>query len=175
MDIGKPTHLLIFAVLTGVFFYVASVIWSAIFIVPLPQADDWCSKSVEIETGEDQREWHCVQFKDDLEELKFHHNYNMYKRNSYWVYTEIILGALVGMVVFYIIPKWRGRLKHWQGTHNIIMGGVLGILATLVIPLILGLILPAPMKWFPQELGEIREIREQAALLDLLNEVQKHQ
>lgn len=66
-----------FAAIAGLAFYLASAVWSALFIVALPQDPDWCKDAMEFEG--------CVEFKNTFEKLKYDHNREMVDRNSYWV------------------------------------------------------------------------------------------
>lgn len=170
MSLNKPAHVIAFAISLGIVAYLASALWSAIFIVSLPMDEDAITDAIEIETGEDryggvQTEWHPTEFKNTLEELKYYHNVGMQDRNRYWVYGEFILGGLVGFFVFYLIPKWRNTQEHQHETSGIAVGSVvLGVLVVLIIPLGLSWILPPPARWFPQEIVSIAETREKEAL-----------
>ncbi|MCG8345123.1 MAG: hypothetical protein MI685_08200 [Chlorobiales bacterium] len=170
MSPNKPAHIVAFAVSLGIFAYLASALWSAIFIVPLPMEKDAIIDSIEIETGEDryggiQTEWHPIEFKNTLEELKYYHNLQMRDRNRYWLYGELIVGGLIGLFVFYIIPKRRNILDNPYDTSGTAFGGIfLGILTVLIVPFVLSWVLPPPVKWFPQEIARIAEMREKDAL-----------
>ena len=173
MSLNKLAHVIAFAVSLGIVAFLASALWSAIFIVSLPMDEDAITDAIEIETGEGryggvQTEWHPIAFKNSLEELKYYHNVRMRERNRYWVYGQLIVGGLFGLFVFYIVPKWRNTLDPQNDTSGIAFGGVLlGVLVVLIVPLVLSWILPAPIKWFPQEIVEIAQTREKEALTHL--------
>jgi len=57
-----------------------------------------------------------LEFKNWLEKLKYEHNVRMRDRNRYWLYGLLIAGGLIGLSVFYIVPKWRQTLDIKQDT-----------------------------------------------------------
>jgi len=172
MSINKPVHVIIFAIVLGFFSFLASATWSAIFIVSLPMAEDAIIDAVEIETGEDrygtiQTEWWPIEFKNSLEELKYYHNLQMLDRNRYWLYGQLILGGLLSLCAFYIIPKWRNTLDPEDSSRVVVTSVFLGVLTVLIMPFVFGRVLPAPVKWFPQEIIDIAELRENEVLNQL--------
>ena len=173
MSLNKLAHVIAFAIALGIIAFLASALWGAIFIVSLPMDEDAITDWIEIETGEDryggvQTEWHPTEFKNSLEELKYYHNVRMRDRNGYWVYGEMIVGGLLGLFVFYIVPKWRKTQETQHGTTGFAIGGAfLGVLVVLIVPLVLSWVLPAPVKWFPQEIVDIAETRQKEALTRL--------
>lgn len=170
MSLNKPAHMIGFVIVLGFVAYLTSALWSAIFIVSLPMDDDAITDAIEIETGEDryggvETEWRPIEFKNSLEELKYYHNVQMRDRNGYWVYGQLIVGGLIGLFVFYIVPKWRNTLETQHDTTGIAVGGAfIGVLVVLIVPSIIGWALPAPVKWFPQEIVDIAETRQKEAL-----------
>lgn len=179
MSLKKPVHVLCFAIVLGVTAYLASALWSAVFIVALPMDEDAITDAIEIETGEDQyggvqTEWRPIEFKNSLEELKYYHNVRMRDRNRYWVYGSLIVGGLIGLFVFHTIPKWRSILEPQDdATGNAIGAVIVGVLAVLVVPFIISRVLPPPAKWFPQEIRNIAETRENEALKQLESRARK--
>jgi len=92
----------------------------------------------------------------------------MRDRNRYWVYGELIAGGLLGLLVFYIVPKLRKSQETQNDAAGFATGGVfLGVLAVLIVPLVVSWLLPAPVKWFPQEIVDIATTRESEALTRL--------
>lgn len=165
MSLDKPIHLIVFAVLVGVVAYFSSALWSAIFIVSLPMDADAIIDSVEVETGENESKWYPTEFKNSLEEGKYYHNRRMRDRNRYWVFGQLIIGGLVGVFAFYVVPKWRSKLDGRYEPPAFVIGGIIvGVLTVLMIPFLLRCVLPAPIHWFPQELVNISESREREAL-----------
>lgn len=169
MSINKLSHVIVFVIILGLFAYFASALWSAIFIVSLPMDKDAIVDAIEIGITEDhyggtKTQYH-LEFKNLLEKLKYDHNVQMRGRNRYWVYSELILGGLIGLFVFYIVPKWRQTLDIKQDPTELVVGGIImGVLVVLIIPMVLSWVLPAPAKWFPKEIRNIAEIRQQEAL-----------
>ena len=173
MSFNKSTHVIAFVISLGIVAYLASALWSAVFIVSLPMDEDAITDAIEIETGKNrygevQTEWHPTEFKNTLEELKYYHNERMRDRNRYWVYGELIVGGLLGFFVFYIIPKWRKTQEHQHDTSGIAVGSVvLGVLVVLIVPLVLSWVLPPPIRWFPQKIVSIAETRQREVLTRL--------
>ncbi len=169
MSINKLSHVIVFAIILSLFAYFASALWSAIFIVSLPMDKDAIVDAVEIGETEDRyggtKTKYHLEFKNLLEKLKYDHNVQMRGRNRYWLYSELILGGLIGLFVFYIVPKWRQTLDIKQDPTELVVGGIImGVLVVLIIPMVLSWVLPAPAKWFPKEIRNIAEIRQQEAL-----------
>lgn len=169
MSINKLSHVIVFAIILSLFAYFASALWSAIFIVSLPMDKDAIVDAIEIGITEDhyggtKTQYH-LEFKNELEKLKYDHNVQMRGRNRYWLYSELILGGLIGLFVFYIVPKWRQTLDIKQDEAGIVISGIiLGVLAVLIIPMVFSWVLPAPAKWFPKEIRDIAKIRQKEAL-----------
>ena len=165
MSLNKPAHVIAFVIVLGFVAYLTSALWSAIFIVSLPMAEDAIVDAIELQTGEDDYEWRPVEFKNGLEEVKYYHNVRMRDRNRYWVYGLMIVGGAIGLFVFYVVPKWRSKFDKERDTTGIAIGGaVIGVLVVLIVPRIIGWVLPAPVKWFPQEIVDIAETRQKEAL-----------
>ena len=85
--------------------------------------EDAVVDAIEIQTGDDSYEWRRVEFKNGLEELKYHHNVQMRDRNRYRVYGLMIVGGAIGLSAFYVVPKWRNKLDMERGTVGIAVGG----------------------------------------------------
>ena len=173
MSINNITHAISFAIVFGFFAYLTSALWSAIFIVSLPMDADAVSDSIEIETidethGGVRYEWLPTEFKNSLEELKYHHNVRMLNRNRYWVYGQLIIGGFIGLIVFYIVPKMRGTLETEYEKSGIACASIFfSALVVLLGQSFFSWILPAPAKWFPQRIVDIAESREREALTRL--------
>ena len=150
MDFARPRDLLLFGAIAGVAFYLTSALWSALFIVALPQDRDWCKDAMEFQTGEASTDVRCVEFKNTFEELKSYHNRDMVDRNGYWVYAELIAGAFSGWFMFCRLPARRGMCRSVSQSSG---GAVIyGMIVAMVVPLFLSWLLPAPVKWFPNQI-----------------------
>ena len=170
MSIHNSKQVLVFWLIAGLGIYLLNALWSAIFIVSVPMDPNWCTDSVEYSSGEHGTEWQCVEFKDELEQRKYFHNQKMRQRNEYWVYGMIAFGGLLGLTVFYTGPKWRGDDVD---SEDFILSIVVGATAALVAPLILGWLLPAPANWFPSEITEIANMKQEEALRRLRESVNR--
>jgi uncharacterized membrane protein YraQ (UPF0718 family) len=175
MSENKPWHLVVFACCLGVVIYLASALWSALFIIDVPQAPDAVVDFVEIEQQVSGRyyddsytEASPTKFKNTLEELKYHHNVTMLERNRYWFYGTLIFGAFAGYVAFSLIPRWRARAGIHSGPPtSAISSAFLGAFVAAVLPMLLGWILPAPVEWFPRRICEMADARQSQALAKL--------
>lgn len=164
MNLNDKWHVTAFTLVASLLFFLVGAMWSAIFVIALPQDSDWCQEVVEIQTAENTYEERCVSFKDRAAELKHYHNQSMVQRNKHWLYVTLVLGSLLGTFTFHILPRSRGR----SPSKNSLGGGVaLGCVAAFLGPLVLGWILPAPIHWFPNEFSRIHEARQAAALAGL--------
>ncbi|QDV40882.1 hypothetical protein Enr13x_07180 [Stieleria neptunia] len=169
MSLQKPFHIAAFVLTLGTLSYLASALWSAIFIVPLPMAPDAVVDVLETEGPNGQLEYRPIEFKNRLEELKYFHNVRMKERNGYWVWGQIIIGLGIGAFCFYYLPKWRSIVPERADHAGIGIGAAfLGLGTTLIFPMILSFLLPAPYKWFPQEIVDIADLREAAELERLI-------
>lgn len=151
----------ILAIAIGASTYVTSAVWSAIFIVALPQEPDWCIEARRIQVAEDEYEERCVEFKNEMAHLKHLNNLEMLERNKYWVYSSLLLGALLGGTVLAI---WSGVKANHSVFDSAMLGGLVGLCSALVGPFIYTWLLPPPINWFPQELNRISREREAAAI-----------
>lgn len=174
MSENKPWHLVVFACCLGGVIYLASAVWSALFIIDLPQAPDAVLGVVET-TREGGRYGQWVEtevmpvaFSSTLEELKYHHNVRMLERNRYWFYGTLLFGALAGYVAFSLIPRWRARAGvQSDPPTSSISSAFFGAFVAAVFPMVLGWILPAPAEWFPRQIGELADARQSEALAKL--------
>jgi RsiW-degrading membrane proteinase PrsW (M82 family) len=173
MSLNKPIHVIAFAVVLGIIAYLASAVWSALFIVSLPMDEDAITDAVELESGEDrygnpETEWVPIEFKNSLEELKYYHNVKMRDRNGRWVVGQTIAGGFLGLLVFFIVPKLRGNPEQQRDATGDAIGSVfLGIVVVLLVPLVLSWLLPPPAKWFPRKIVSIAETNREEALTHL--------
>ncbi len=161
MNLDRHRDLVLFGAVIGVAFYLASAVWSALFIVALPQDRDWCKNAMEFQTGEDTSESRCVDFKNTYEELKYYRNQDMANRNRYWVYGQLIAGAFGGWLMFSRLPARRDITRRSTASVGAAM---YGMTITLLVPLVLGWLLPAPVKWFPRQIVEYADARVQREL-----------
>jgi hypothetical protein len=170
MSQNNNSHLLIFACVLGLFVYVASALWSAFFVVDVPQAPDAVVHVEEITRESGRYDWRVetevvpVSFSSTLEELKYHHNVRMLERNRYWLYGTLVFGAFAGVLSFCLIPRWRRSSDVYRGSESCVGGAFFGAFVALVVPAFLGWLLPPPADWFPSQIREAADLRQQEAL-----------
>lgn len=87
MDYNNKKHIIVYLIVGGFIFYILSVMLSSIFIIPVPQDQDWCLESMKIQVSGPGRfpnlpandyKNECVKFKNDFEMLKSDHNYRRF-------------------------------------------------------------------------------------------------
>lgn len=173
MNVSNRVHVIAFLLIGGVLLYVGSAIWDAFFLPVVPNDPDWCKYGEETEVGYDrytgpETEWRCVEFKNMLEEVKYYHNLNMRERNRYRVYGALAIGIAVSVLVFHVIPTWRGTRS--TNTSGIAVALVLGFAVSVLAPLALSWALPAPVEWFPASIVKVAKDQERE-ILEVLQDV----
>lgn len=166
MDLGNRRHEIIYVVVAGFAFYIIGAMLSAIFIVAVPMAKDWCLDSVTIEKSEGEYETICTEFKNDFEARKYYHNKRMVTRNKYLLAMQFLLALGTTGLLFYFIPKWKGLNPSAHGGHFLEIA-IVAFVVSIVVPLILGWLLPAPVKWFPSVFKEMNDAQVNEALRNL--------
>jgi|GEM_PF-1903908 len=163
MDTRNPRQVLAFLFLAGAFFYLAGALWSAYFIVSLPQAEDWCIDWIEPDPDAGGSSFSgCVSFKNDVEASKYYHNKEMLALNRKWVYATIGAAILLSLFLFWYFPS---RIHRRQVPHDAFVTAiVLGFIAAVIAPMIFSWVLPAPATWFPRFIVEAAQQREADAL-----------
>jgi hypothetical protein len=162
----RRRDVLLFLVCGGFVAYLLAAVLSAVFIVALPMADDWCLKSEEVQTGPDSYETVCVVFKNSFEQAKHYHNRRMIGRNKVLLGIEFAVGLAVTALLFHWIPKWKGLVQSHEDekTWYILL---LAVGVSLVVPRVFSWLLPPPADWFPAIFSDIREAQVEMALRDI--------
>src|SRR6266576_3141992 len=110
MNTRNPRHVLAFVFVMGVFFYLAGALWSAYFVIALPQPKDWCKDWIESNPDAGGSGFSgCVHFKNDVEASKYYHNIRMRDRNEKSIYAAIGLGIILSLLLFWYLPS---RIHH---------------------------------------------------------------
>lgn len=172
MLLNKPWHIAAFACCLGLAVYLANGLWSAFVVVDLPHERGAVVDYAEFEhEGESGRyiphtmtEAVPVRFSSTLEEVKYHHNLRSGERNSYWYYLAAFVGVFAGLLAFTVIPRWRGLRYHADYAQTPIVSAWFGAFVALVVPLLLGWLLPAPADLFPRQIREAADQRRAEAL-----------
>jgi hypothetical protein len=163
MSTKNRWHVLLFAIVVGFSIYIGRAAWSAYFIVSLPQDKEYVTGIAETDNG-----YEPVAFKNTFERLKYDHNVRMLERNKYLVYGSLILSGLLGVFLFVVVARWRRIVAAQQEPMNEgIIGFILGIAVATVVPMVLGMTLPAPSKWFPREMTQAAIQRRETAMTQL--------
>ena len=150
MNFNNLKHIIPFLIIGSFFIFIISAILSSFFIIVLPLADDWCKDGDMIQIGEDEYEYVCFEFKNEVEELKYYHNKEMLKRNKYLVGLEYVIGYLLTSLCFVFIPKWRKRISHKDLKTNLLISIGVAFAISIVGNLFFSWILPPPVNWFPE-------------------------
>ena len=166
MDFRKR-DVLLFLVGGGLVAYLLAAILSAVFIVALPMADDWCLKSEEVQTGPETNEIVCVAYKNSFERAKYFHNRRMIGRNKALLMVEFTLWLGATTLLFHWMPKWKGIAQSEDGGNKAFLILVLTFGVSLIAPRVFSWFLPPPVDWLPSVFREIREAQVQMALRDI--------
>lgn len=167
MDLNNERHLIIYIVIGGFFAYVLAAMLSAIFLVPVPQSNNWCLETMQVQTSSDESETRCVKFKNDFEMAKYYHNKDQVTLNKWLIFFNYIIALFTTSLLFYLIPKWKGPLKNKGSGEELFSILFLAFLVSIVVPLIFSWILPPPVYWFPSIFTEINNAQVNEALRQL--------
>jgi hypothetical protein len=126
-----------FVGVAGVFAYLLRAALSAIFVVSVPMAPDWCASFAEVYVSPDLPKQECSVYKDGFEKAKSEHNRLMLSRNKYLLVVEFSFWLAITGVVFYWLPKWKG-LQTPHGEEFILLG-IIAFLVSIILPMVLSL------------------------------------
>ncbi len=165
--------LLFYMLIGGFFFYLMGITIDTIFVPTIEQPEGFCEKWTERAFR-----WHraqdCVEFSNQLEELKYKHNKRMEKRSA----RKVLFLFLLATGITYLLMVLRPTLFFEKGnylryTTGIIATAVLmGVVLGFMMPIIYQALLPPPPDWLPQELMEIRRARTELILNEIAARVQ---
>ena len=151
---------LLYLVFAGLLFFLVSVTFDFIFIPMLDMPGDWCKKWDEQRLGY-QTVDDCVEFKTELDELKYHHNQKMEKRQTTKVQGLFLSAALLTFLMMLLSPgkfiETKITLKNYTGAVAIAI--FYGVIIGFLLPIALEAMLPAPDEWLPDEFFEIKQAR----------------
>ena len=175
MSLSNPWHIAPFAGCLGLVVYLANGLWSAFVVVDVPHEPgavvDYVETTTEYEAGRyNSQEWTeavPVRFSNTLEELKYHHNVSVGQWTSYQYYATLVVGALAGVLAFSVIPRWRRKSDAYRVSDSFVGSAFFGAFAALVVPLVLGWMLPPPVSLLPQQIREAADLRREEALSEL--------
>jgi hypothetical protein len=172
MSLSNPWHIAPFAGCLGLVVYLANGLWSAFVVVDVPHEPgavvDYVETTTEYEAGRyNSQEWTeavPVRFSNTLEELKYHHNVSVGQWTSYQYYATLVVGALAGVLAFSVIPRWRRKSDAYRVSDSFVGSAFFGAFAALVVPLVLGWMLPPPVSLLPRQIREAADQRRAEAL-----------
>jgi hypothetical protein len=172
MSLNNPWHIAAFAGCLGLVVYLANGLWSAFVVVDLPHEPgavvDYVETTTEYEAGRYRsQEWTeavPVRFSNTLEELKYHHNVSVGQWTSYQYYATLVVGALAGVFVFSVIPRWRRQADAYRVFDSFVGTAFLGAFVALVVPAVLGWVLPPPLNLLPRQISEAADQRRAETL-----------
>jgi hypothetical protein len=163
----SKTKTALLLVLGGVFFYIFGAVLSTLFFPIAPLAEDWCLDGEGVRVGPGSYRFECLEFRNKLEEAKFQHNRSIPLRMRFLVGVEFLLGFSVVSLFFYFVPERSGESKK-AGPDFLLWLSLLAFLMTVVIPMLLGWLLPPPVGWIPF-LGDVQDARVAYLLKTLRN------
>ena len=130
---------------------------SAIFIIVVPLNPDKIDSWITEEDSYGSNATFPVT-NDSIEMRNYFHNKEMQTRNVFLIFVVAILGGLLALFTY----QWIPSLKNYKKGEVFLIG----FLVALIVPQVLGRVLPPPVKWFPREITEIREARQEKLLND---------
>ena len=159
---------LLYLVFAGLFFFLVSITFDFIFIPTLDMPGDWCeeweAKRIGYQTVDE-----CVEFKTELDELKYHHNQKMEKRQTTKVHGLFIFATLLTFLIMLISPgkfiDQKITLKNYTGAVAIAV--FYGVIIGFLLPVALEAMLPPPKDWLPSEFYEIKRARIEYVLKEI--------
>jgi len=166
MNIADKKQVIGYLVTAGFVAYVFAAMLSSIFIIAVDMDDGWCIESMEFQTGPDSYEIRCIEFKNRFEEYKYYHNHDMKERNKYLIGGNFALFLAMTFLLFHFVPKWQGENDRTNHDKFFLLF-LLSFGVVVIMPLIFGFVLPAPIEWFPKIFVEIHEKQIEATLLEL--------
>ena len=151
---------LLYVVFAGLFFFLVSISFNFIFIPTLDMPGDWCEKWDEKRIGY-RAVKDCVEFKTELDELKYHHNQEMEKRQTAKLHGLFLSATLLTFLVMLLSPgKFIDRkitLENYTGAVAVAV--FYGVIIGFLLPVALEAMLPVPEEWVPAEFFEIKQAR----------------
>ncbi len=151
----------LFVIVGGFAFYVLNVLWSAYFFIGLPQQEGWCLEWDWIEHYDGAIEYICTEPINDKEKSINYHNLAMIERNKYWLYSTSVTGPLLALFLFLWLPKLIGAQTvaddQYVITPDVVAIGAVGLVASFVAPWVYQYVLPAPVDWFPDFIGNYHD------------------
>ncbi|WP_028872325.1 hypothetical protein [Psychroserpens burtonensis] len=161
-------NIILYLVIGGFIFYILSVLLSAISIAPIPMDQDWCKYGEDIQIGENEYEFRCLEYKNEWQETIYYYNQKVLERYINLLWFKLILALIVTVFIFYFIPKWKGVLN--KKGENIIGSLILiALVIVLIIPFIFSFLLPPPIEWLPDIFEEINDAQINEAIRTLKN------
>jgi hypothetical protein len=168
MSMKNPFHVVCFTLLGTFVLWLGHAYLAGFFITSVPQDQHYCKKWVPLPEDADGAERlagssvRCVEFVNRLERLKYYHNLRMVERNRILLYVVMVAGFLLSIIVFYMFPRFRGKINSWDEAP---IGGILilGFLLS-ISHIVVGPLLPAPSRWAPAVLNDYFEARRGESL-----------
>ena len=159
---------LLYLVFAGLFFTLVSITFDPIFIPRLDMPGNWCEQWEERRIGYQARE-ECVEFKTDLDEMKYQHNRKMEKRQTTKVHGLFIFATLLTFSIMLLSPgkfiDYKITLKNYTGAVAIAV--FYGVIIGFLLPVALEAMLPPSHEWLPNELFEIKQARIEYVLKEI--------
>lgn len=159
---------LLYLIFAGLFFFLVSLTFDLIFIPKLDMPGDWCKEWEQKKIGYQTMD-ECVEFKTDLDELKYHHNQKMEKRQAAKGHGLFLSATLLTFLIMVLSP---GKFVEHNITFKNYTGAVAiavfyGVIIGYLLPVALEAMLPPPKEWLPNEFYEIRQARIEYVLKEI--------
>lgn len=153
----------------ALFFYLVSITFDLIFIPMLEMPEHFCEKWVERKiTYRTQKQ--CVEFTDEVQNLKYLHNQKMEKRTANKMFFIFLIASMLTFSLMLLSPHrfidQKITLENYTGamTTAIFYGVIIGFL----LPTVFQALMPAPAEWLPNEFFEIQRARTELILKEIV-------
>jgi hypothetical protein len=147
-----------------------STLIDPVFIPTLQMPDNFCLKWIETRSGY-QKQNECVEFRDNLAELKYRHNRKMDRRRANKMIGLFIAASAVTLLLMVLNPAlfFGSGVSIENHTGAIATAVFYGIILGFILPVIFQSLLPPPAAWMPTELQEIRTARIELILKKMVD------
>ena len=163
----------LYVIFAGIFFYLVSITFDAIFIPRLEMSPGWCEEWAERKVRyRSQKE--CVKFSDRLQELKYRHNQNMEERLTNKMFGIFLSATAFTFLVMLMNPYkfFDQKITFENYTGGFAVAVFYGVIIGFILPVVFQAILPQPAEWLPNEFHEIQRARTEL-ILRQISEISK--
>jgi hypothetical protein len=160
---------LLYIIVGGIFFYLLSTVIDPIFIPTLGMPETWCKKWIERKISYRSQE-ECVEFANQIDELKYRHNQRMENRRTHKMFGLFLAASALTFLLMILKPIYFfGDGVVITNITGVIAAAVYyGVIIGFLMPTFLQLLLPPPLDWLPREFSDIQQARVDYILKNIM-------